>query len=181
MECYLGEIRIFAGPYVPKGWYLCNGATIPISGNEALYALLGTQWGGDGISSFGLPDLRDRVPIGSGQGPGLTNRPFGSTGGQETVTLTSAQLPAHTHAFNVSTQDAKLQQADQYCGLAKPICDKDGTVVCFGDASSPSVIRQFATEAIEPAGVNTQPVENMMPSVTINYIISSIGEFPSAG
>src|SRR5262245_3403137 len=98
-EPFVGEIMIFAGNFAPKGWAFCDGALIPISINTALFALLGTTYGGDGKSNFALPDLRDRMPIQSGQGPGLANRDLGSTGGAAQVALTANELPAHSHAL----------------------------------------------------------------------------------
>ncbi len=106
MDPYLGEIRMFAGNYAPQDWVLCNGALLSISQYQALYALLGTAWGGDGISTFGAPDLRGRLPVGQGTGQGLTPRRVAQTGGTETVTLNATMIPAHNHAFNATSGDA---------------------------------------------------------------------------
>src|SRR5262245_29652358 len=97
MDNYLGEIRLFAGNFAPRGWRFCDGGLLPIAENDALFNLLGTTYGGDGVSTFALPDLRGRVAIGQGTGPGLTNRPLGEPGGTESVTLVLGQCPAHTH------------------------------------------------------------------------------------
>src|ERR1044072_7289766 len=97
MENYMGEIRAFAGNYAPAGWALCDGSLLSISENQTLYALLGTTYGGDGVNDFGLPDLRGRVVVNNGQGPGLSNYILGMQGGAETVVITQATLPAHTH------------------------------------------------------------------------------------
>ncbi|NES22538.1 MAG: phage tail protein, partial [Symploca sp. SIO3E6] len=100
---FIGEIRMFAGNFNPVGWAICNGAQMSISQNEALFSLLGTTYGGDGRTTFNLPDFRGRVPIHTGEGPGLTNRPIGSQGGEEKVTLTVNNLAKHTHAWQAST------------------------------------------------------------------------------
>src|SRR3979490_2969928 len=100
---YVGEIRMFAGNFAPAGWMVCEGQLLPISENETLFTLIGTTYGGDGQSTFALPDLRGRVPVHQGQGPGLGNFIIGKTDGVEQVTLTAQQVPAHTHAFAASS------------------------------------------------------------------------------
>jgi microcystin-dependent protein len=97
MDEYIGTISLFAGNFAPKNWALCNGQILYIQQNNALFAILGITYGGDGKTTFALPDLRGRVPIGVGQGTGLTNRELGKVGGEEAVTLTTAQIPSHTH------------------------------------------------------------------------------------
>ncbi len=94
---YLGEIRIFAGNFAPKGWALCNGQILPISQNTALFSILGTTYGGNGTSNFGLPNLQGAAPLGAGQGPGMTQRDLGEIGGESSVTLTQVEMPTHTH------------------------------------------------------------------------------------
>lgn len=106
---FVGEIRMFAGSFAPNGWAFCGGQLMAISQNTALFSLLGTYYGGDGKSTFALPDLRDRVPIHQGQGPGLTQRNLGEQGGSPTVTLSGAELPTHAHP--VSTAAATTNQA----------------------------------------------------------------------
>src|SRR5689334_8686621 len=102
MDPFIGEIRMFGGTFAPLGWADCNGQLMAISQNTALFALIGTTFGGDGQTTFALPDLRSRVPIHAGQGPGLTNRNLGDQGGEETVTLTVNQLPRHIHTLGAS-------------------------------------------------------------------------------
>src|SRR6187399_3074015 len=97
-EPFLGEIRLMSFGFAPKGWAFCNGQFLPINQNQALFSLLGTTYGGNGQTNFALPDLRGRIPVHSGQGPGLSNSSLGETGGTEAVTLTVAQLPRHSHA-----------------------------------------------------------------------------------
>ncbi|MDQ6777385.1 MAG: tail fiber protein, partial [Actinomycetota bacterium] len=101
-EPFLGEVRTFGFNFAPRGWAFCNGQLLPISQNTALFSLLGTQYGGDGIQTFALPDLRGRVGIHQGSGPGLSPYAIGQTGGTETVTLTSNEMPAHNHSVNAS-------------------------------------------------------------------------------
>src|SRR5450830_1835958 len=100
---YIGEIRLFAFPRIPNGWLACDGSSVSIADNETLFTLLGTTFGGDGVSTFGVPDLRGQVPVHQGTGPQLTTRVLGQNGGTEQVTLLATQLPQHTHEFNVSS------------------------------------------------------------------------------
>lgn len=107
---FIGEIRMFGFGFAPQGWALCNGQLLPIAQNAALFSLLGTTYGGDGQTTFALPDLRSRVPVGQGQGPGLSNYGQGQAGGAETVTLAAAQMPGHTHPVEASTSPADSGQ-----------------------------------------------------------------------
>ena len=102
-EPFVGEVRVFAGNFAPAGWAFCNGQLLQISTNTALFSLLGTNYGGNGLSSFALPDLRGRLPIHPGQGPGLSLRTLGELGGSETQTLTTSQIPSHAHTMGAST------------------------------------------------------------------------------
>ena len=104
MDGFIGEIRMFAGNYAPQNWALCDGSQLPISGNEALFSLIGTSYGGDGISTFALPDLRGRIPICQGQGNGLTPRVLGQSFGAEGVALGLSEMPSHTHALSAGAQ-----------------------------------------------------------------------------
>ena len=117
-EAFIGEIRFFGGTFAPRGWALCNGQLLAISSNQALFSLLGTTYGGDGRTTFALPDARGRAMIHAGQGPGLSSRPLGQTGGNETNTLTAAQMPAHSHALNAATvkADATTPQGTLWAG-----------------------------------------------------------------
>jgi microcystin-dependent protein len=105
---FIAEVRIFAGSFAPRGWMRCDGQIMQIEQNRALFSLLGTRFGGDGTLTFGIPDLRDSVPIGHGQGQGLTNRFIGEASGSNTVALKEAQLPRHGHALNVSNNNADV-------------------------------------------------------------------------
>jgi microcystin-dependent protein len=166
---YIGEIRIFAGNFAPAGWMFCEGQLIPISENDALFVVLGTTYGGDGQETFALPDFRGRMPMHVGTGTGLSARILGETGGVEQVTLTTAQIPQHTHPFLASTDPG---------GAITPA----GNV--FGSGASVQVFRPAianqpaAATTIGPQG-GSQPHDNMHPYICINYIISLFGIFPS--
>ena len=166
---FVGEIRLFAGNFAPAGWEFCDGRLLQIAENDALFQLLQTRYGGDGQETFALPDLRGRLPIHQGHGPGLTNRPIGEAAGVETVTLTTNQIPTHSHTFPASTATA---------GTINP----QGNVI--GQSNSVNLFRaqaggvQLAAQAVPPAG-GGQPHDNMQPYVCINFIISLFGIFPS--
>ena len=165
---YIGEIRIFAGNFAPAGWAFCDGQLVPISENDALFVLLGTTYGGDGESTFALPDLRGRVPLNAGPGPGLTNHIIGEAAGVEQVTLSTQQIPVHNHALLVSTQQG--QQTDP----SGDVVGSNPTVQLFrpGGATAP-----FDASAMSPVG-GSQPHTNMQPYLVMNYIISLYGVFP---
>jgi microcystin-dependent protein len=161
---YVGEVRMFGGNFAPAGWMFCDGSLLPISENETLFQLIGTTYGGDGQSTFGLPDLRGRLPI--HQGSGFT---LAQTGGTETVTLTTPQIPGHTHTM-IASGDA----ANQITGA--------GGVV----AAAPSLSMYYtaAPDAnLNPAALGqtggNQPHTNFQPYLCINFIISLFGIFPS--
>lgn len=166
---YVGEIRLFAGNFAPSGWALCQGQLIAISDNETLYTLIGTTYGGDGVSSFALPDLRGRVPVHQGQGPGLSPRPRGETGGFERVTLLTNQTPLHSHTLHASTAPASVPTPG-------------GNVLATTGAASYGpgpASTAMASGAIDTTWGNAQPHENMAPTLTVNYIIALYGIFPS--
>jgi microcystin-dependent protein len=161
---YVGEIRMFAGNYAPEGWALCNGQVMSISQNEVLYTLIGTTFGGDGVSTFALPDLQGRIPIHS-----TTAYPLGAKGGTETVTLIANELPQHTHVPQASTQtgiQASPSNAIWATNVAKTYTEANGNPVTMN----------LQTVSLE--GGN-QPHDNMMPSLTISFIIALQGIFPS--
>jgi microcystin-dependent protein len=166
---YLGEIRYVAFNFAPKGWMTCSGQLLAISENQALFQLLGTTFGGDGKSTFGLPDMRGRVPVGTGQGLGLTNRTLGEQGGQESVALTVAQMPAHRHTLNASNAAASSN------GPA-------GNVLA-ATSSTAIYTNQAPDVTLEAASVNirgqSQPHENMQPYLGMTCVIAVQGIFPS--
>jgi microcystin-dependent protein len=165
---YIGEIRMFGGNFAPAGWAFCDGSLIAISENDALFALIGTTYGGDGQSTFALPDLRSRVPVHMGTGPGLQSYQIGETGGVESVTLSIPQTPSHTHALAASTTTAN-STTPQNNLLAQADVD-----MYLADAPDINLNAQSVT----PVGGN-QPHDNMAPFVTISFIISLYGIFPT--
>ena len=166
---FIGEIRMFAGSFAPAGWAFCDGTPMPISENDALFTLIGTTYGGDGQETFNLPDLRGRAPVHMGQGSGLSNYVIGELAGVEQVTLTTQQIPTHTHALVASTN------------LAQDTSPNTKVVGQIGGGALPYiqdvVDSNLSPQAIAPVG-GSQPHENMQPFLTISYIISLFGEFP---
>ncbi|MBL8439199.1 MAG: phage tail protein [Zoogloeaceae bacterium] len=161
---YVGEIRMFAGNYAPNGWAFCDGSLLPISQNEVLFALIGTIYGGDGQTTFALPDLRGRVPVHVGP-----SNPIGQMAGSENVTLNPAQLPSHNHGVRAST--AAATPAAGPTGLLAT-----SAAVQFYGSGAPST--PMAADATGPAGGN-QPHTNMAPFQAVNFIIALFGIFPS--
>src|SRR5262249_4813658 len=161
---FVGEIRMFAGNFAPAGWAFCNGALIPISENETLFNLIGTTYGGDGQNTFALPNLQSRLPIHVGPGFAL-----GQSGGVETVTLTTSQIPAHSHVpQGFSTQGGQA-------GPLNGVWANSSPATYFAD-TAPSL--QMAASAIGSSG-GSQPHDNMVPFLVINFILSLFGVFPS--
>lgn len=177
---FLGELRIFAGNFNPRGWAFCAGQLLPISQNDALYALIGTTFGGDGVTTFGLPDLRGRSVIGQGTGPGLSSYVVGQESGTESVTLTTNQLPAHNHTLVAYNVDATAATPGPSVALANPTDAISGQSSLFYldttavNPNSPAL----PADTISAAGGN-QPHDNMAPSLVLNYIIALEGVFPS--
>jgi microcystin-dependent protein len=170
MDPFLGEIRLFAGIFAPQGWNFCDGTLLPISNNDALYALIGNTYGGDGQSTFALPDLRSRVPLHQGQDTLGNTYSIGSTGGSESVTLTSAQIPAHGHTFNVQTIKGTSDDptGNFLCTPADPNC------LLFRSTTANVAL---AGGTVGPSGGGS-PHENRQPFVAINFIIALEGIFP---
>lgn len=168
---YIGEIRMFGGTFAPVGWALCQGQLIPISQNDTLFNLIGTTYGGDGQNTFALPDLAGRVPVHQGQGSGISQQyTIGETGGVESVTLTTQQMPSHNHAFVASTSPAIV---------ASPANALFATAAAATIFFTGSVDSTFNAAAVQPQGGN-QPHENMQPWLVVTFIISLFGIFPSA-
>jgi len=168
---YLGEIRMFAGLFNPNGWAFCDGALIPISENDTLFNLIGTTYGGDGVNTFALPDLRGRVPLHMGTGGGGSYT-LAQTGGAEEVTLTVGQIPAHGHSVNAATTG----QVQTPAGNTLPASSTPASRNVYGPLGSTVV--QMAASTIVPAG-GSQPHENLQPFLSINFIIALFGVFPS--
>jgi microcystin-dependent protein len=169
-DAYCGEIRMFGGNFAPVDWAKCDGQLLAIAENEALFQLIGTTFGGDGQSTFGLPDLRGRVPISQGAGPGLPNYVMGELGGVETVTLTINQMAAHTHALQASRGVGNSNAAQNNVTSAS-----QSTTIYYEDAPSPTANLNFAT--IQPNGGGGAH-ENMQPFLAVTFIISLYGIYP---
>jgi len=161
---YVGEIRMFGGNFAPAGWMFCEGQLLPISENEVLFNLIGTTYGGDGQSTFALPDLRGRLPV--HQGNGIVQA---ETGGAETVTLTVNQIPAHTHPFMASTN---VSQDTSPAG--KTVGQSGSALLYIQDTTDTNM----SPQAITTVG-GSQPHDNFQPYLCISFIISLFGIFPS--
>ena len=172
---YIGEIRIFAfgNRGAPNDWEPCDGRLLPISQYEALFALLGTNYGGDGQTTFAVPDLRGRVPLHQGQGPGLSNYVIGQKAGAEYVTLLSTQMPVHTHALSV-TSAAGASATPGNAALPGAVSG-DNFYVSEVTGATPIALSSQSTSL----GGGSQPHENTMPTLTLQFCIAAFGIFPS--
>ena len=182
MEGTIGEIRQFAGNFAPRNWAFCAGQLLAISQNTALFSILGTTYGGNGQTTFALPDTRGRVMVGTGQGPGLSNVVLGEVSGTETVTLTTNNMPAHNHTAQLKAATAKGTTQVPVAGaaLGKAV-DSAGTAVPFIYApagSAPAVVLDAASVTTGIAG-GGQPLSIMQPYLGMNNIICLFGIFPS--
>ncbi len=160
---FLGELRLFPYTFSPQGWAACDGQLLPISQNTALFSLLGTTYGGNGVTTFALPDLRGRVPVHQGQGPGLSDRTLGEQDGAEATTLTTAQLPAHTHLPAVSSAEASTNRPA-------------GAVPARGGEYAPTPDGSGAPSS--PTG-GSQPVPLLQPYLVLRWCIALNGIYPS--
>lgn len=168
---FVAEVRMFPFNFPPTGWAFCNGQILPLSQNTALFSLLGTIYGGNGKSTFALPDLQGRAPMHQGQGPGLSDRFLGETGGSETVTLLESEIPAHAHALNTVT-DSGLQSTPGNAVAARANLYKTNPAV--------NTLVSMSVNAIALAG-GDQPHNNLQPYLTVNFCIALQGVFPSRG
>ncbi len=172
MQPTLAEIRMFAGNFAPSGWAFCNGQILPINSNQSLFSLLDTTYGGDGETTFGLPDLRGRAPVHQGEGPGLTDHNLGQKFGSETVTLTTNQLPSHNHTMQATSN-------------APDANNPAGKALATGSRSVSMDDRYGSSDnAVSMGSVTTnagggQAHNNMQPYLAVHYIIALQGLFPS--
>ncbi len=170
METFLGMIAIFGFDYAPRGWAKCEGQLLSIAQNSALFSLLGTRYGGDGMNTFALPDLRGRTPIGPGQGPGLNPHSLGEKSGQQTVTLTASQLPAHNHMLRASN-------------AAGNNSDPTGRLLANSGRGDDEYTDTAPNTDMNPAAIGitggNQPFSVMQPYLVLNYCIATEGIFPS--
>ena len=166
---FVAEIRIFPFNFPPTGWAFCNGQLLPISQNTALFALVGTFYGGDGKSTFALPGMQGNVPVHQGQGQGLSLYDLGQTGGSDAVTLLQSEIPAHSHTMSADT----LGDADTNVPGPQTVLAKSANGTLYQAASD----TQLAPQALSPQG-GGQPHNNRMPTLTLNFCIALQGVFP---
>jgi len=172
-EPFVGEIKMFAGNYAPVGWALCDGQLVSVSEYDALFSLLGTTYGGDGQTTFGLPDLRGRVPVHMGQGPGLSSRVIGARGGAESVTLTVQQIPSHTHQARCIPGTGDQQSPQNHVWAQAAIA---GTNL-YSNLPPSLTMKSTPTAAIGNTG-GSQEHDNLIPYQVLNYIIALTGIYP---
>jgi microcystin-dependent protein len=167
---FIGEIRMFGGSFAPAGWAMCQGQLQAIDQNDTLFTLIGTTYGGDGQSTFGLPDLQGRAPVHMGQGPGISQSyQIGEEGGVESVTLSTQQIPIHNHAVTVSQDLANSPSA------ANQVYAQSTQISMY---TQDTASKFFATTDLSVAG-GSQPHENLQPFLVITFIISLFGIFPT--
>lgn len=171
----LGEIRLFAGNYPPVDWAICNGQSLDISENSALYTLLGTTYGGDGINTFNLPDLRGRVVIGRGQGPTLSNYQLGQSGGTERFIINTFNLPPHSHLISISDAVGNVVNAQNNALARNRTLDLNSTIKGYTNHAPNTLLN---ASSISAAGGNSV-MENTQPSIGITHIIALYGVYPS--
>ncbi len=169
---WIGEIALVAFNFAPQGWALCNGQLLSIAQNTALFSLLGTTYGGDGITTFALPNLQSRVPLHFGQGPGLSSYPLGANGGVESVTLQTTQIPAHTHSFTPQASTASGSAASP-AGAFWAESGSGDKIYHAGKSNT-----HMAAQTLGNTG-GGQAHENRQPYLALNYIIALVGIFPS--
>lgn len=171
-EAYIGEIRIFAGNFAPRSWAFCNGQLLPIAQNTALFSLIGTTYGGDGRTTTALPNLQGRAPMHPGRGPGLTVRKLGEKAGVTTVTLTEAQMPAHTHTFACTGENASQRTLDNNVSLGRT---RNETL--YQSNTSANLVPMNANSLPNAGGGGAH--NNLQPYLTMNFIIALQGTYPS--
>ncbi|WP_444995376.1 phage tail protein [Aliikangiella sp. IMCC44359] len=170
-EPYIGQIKLIGFNFAPRGWAFCDGQLLSVSQNDALFSLLGTFYGGDGRTTFGLPDFRGRLPVHQGQGPGLSNRPIGQRTGVEDVTLRVNQIPPHNHPMQASKNPATSPMPS-----GEMLANLDPTLYYVAPDSTNQT--ELLPEAVQNAGANSAHT-NLMPSMALNFVIALHGIYPS--
>jgi microcystin-dependent protein len=180
MDVYIGMIGLFGFDFAPRGWMFCNGQLMSIAQNQALFTLIGTTYGGDGITTFALPNLQSRVPLCFGQGPGLSHYDIGQASGTEHVTLLQTQMPQHNHLLEVSGSPATTNNpSGAVLAVASgELSSGEGAVNVSTYGATPNTLAH--PQSISVAG-GSQPHENMQPYLAMNYCIAVEGIFPSRG
>lgn len=176
MDPFIGQIIMFGGNFAPRGWAFCSGQLLPIAQNSALFSILGTIYGGDGRTTFALPELRGRVAVHAGQGPGLTNRPLGSRGGAQDTTILTQNMPSHNHTATMRAESAAGTTGNPTGNLL-------GVITTGANIYAPPVPATEVSMSSDSIVVGNngggQPVNNMQPYTAVNYIIALVGTFPS--
>ena len=172
---YVGEIRMFGGNFAPAGWAMCNGQLLAIAENAVLYNLIGTTYGGNGQTTFAVPDMRGRVMLHEGTGDGLSTRVIGQVGGAESVTLTGNQLPLHTHTAQASS--SAVGAVTSPAGNVWSVGTNTGTPQFAAGTATPRVA--MAAGSVPASGAAAAPHENRVPYLAVSFIISLFGIFPS--
>jgi len=176
MDGTIGEIRLFATSFAPRNWSYCDGSIIQIRSNTALFAILGTTYGGDGQTTFALPDLKGRVALGNGQGPGLSSYTLGQKSGANSVTLTTAQIPPHTHISSATIAiPAYSDEGDVNTPAGNVLAAKSGM---FSNAGVDTALKPAPYSVAVSVTGNNQPLQLSQPSIGMNYIICMFGDFP---
>jgi microcystin-dependent protein len=170
---FVAEIRMLACSFAPAGWAFCDGQLLPISQNTALFSLIGTYYGGDGRTTFALPNLNGAAPMQWGQGPGLSMHTLGESGGEPDVTLIQAQLPAHAHALQASPRTAELDNPGPQTSLGRST-----PAAIYKQPAGAATPKPLATGALGPVAGGSQPHNNMMPFLAVNFCIALQGIFP---
>jgi microcystin-dependent protein len=179
-EPFIGQIILFAGNFAPRGYQLCNGQLLSIAQNTALFSILGTTYGGNGQTTFALPDLRGRAPIHFGQGPGLDNYSLGQSAGQERGTLNSLTLPAHNHVISATaTVNASARGSTDNVAGAVPATGSGGAYAAAPDGTTTMNTNMVTVAATAGIAGGSQPFEILQPYLVLNYCIATEGIFPS--
>ncbi len=173
-EPFVGEIRMFAGNFAPRGWAFCDGQLLPVSQNTALFSLIGTTYGGDGRTTTALPNMQGRAPMHPGRGPGLTSRRLGEKVGAETVTLSEAQIPSHTHTARADSSSAAAGAPTNTSALART----GGGLDAYRTDTTVNV--DMASATLSTTG-GSQAHTNLQPFLAISFIIALVGLYPSRG
>jgi len=177
MDPFIGEIKMFGGNFAPRSWAFCDGQLLPIAQNTALFSILGTTYGGDGRTTFALPDLRGRAAVHAGHGPGLTDRRLGSRGGTEITTLNVTNMPSHTHIAS-GTVKAVGAPGNQRIPTGNNLAGTAGDLQYSDAGPNASMAANNVDVTVGNAG-GQQPFNNMQPYEVVNYIICLFGVFPS--
>jgi microcystin-dependent protein len=164
---FIAEIKMFAGNFAPRGYAFCDGQLLSIAQNTALFSLIGTTYGGNGITTFGLPDLRGRVPMHQGQGPGLTSRVIGELSGEEVHTLSTPELPVHNHSVGAATTASSKNPTNNVPAFTA------------GGSSYAAAPTTTMNASMVGGGGGNQPHNNMQPYLVVSFIIALVGIFPS--